>query len=868
MECGNTKAERMESFYYHINQILKNKEQAGDGGWWQESEAQKELARLADLEENGISDSKRMGIGTDENMIFIAYQKKEEGLFERIQKQADSMKERPESKESRIHLIFFVRDMESRIDLENRFMNFARKKDSFRCTYVLDRFCFGGNGKTDLKLKNPRRYEMIRMPALKNRINLEDRPGEGGAARPSDDAGLSRDDGSSGLVQTAKIKTGPENAVERLSAQVFTIDLYQLVSLYNQIGDRLFHNNVRIGIDEMLGVDASIRETLEKEPEQFWFKNNGVTILVEKPDPHLGYREELLLGRMGAGETLPFSVVNGAQTITVASRYCYELEYQYGKLKQEKGPEKETRQKELEARREGFRKAQVLLRVIHIAEAESETDYEAKGETPQPHNLAREISVALNRQKPIRQEDIAFTTPFIEKLARYLERKVKTGEDGFRLVRRGEEVRGYRRMELSSFARARKACIGKPGSARNMGMAVLLKMQTEKDGTIGLQQKDIFVEEWVRAGEEKEDEVFQRHYGAVWMAYQISLRYEAGKKEIEGKTPEALTVAENGKWYFTAALIELLNGFLGTPQEAWDRSRQDFTGFNSKGNKILKEPAEFGEAMKRFAEMVSLYFLQNRSKYEKLNSNLLKRDDFYVDFMREAGRRWREETEAEDIFTEENADWARFDQSLHEFARLLEISAEDSAFAKTEPEWGEIGAVILKAAGEEAADKPDLAALEALKASVRETAAAQETPLPDSPPVLARQYKWKPGGICLGNKGACKPVKSWAQALVLSTEYILQNYQVNSERLKQECSQWITEELPEVLPFGCYQKRPFSLTIDKKPYWIGTNSGTETKIRQLQILCRLAGVSDHEVCWLNEAGEEIFTSCIKSTLLD
>lgn len=94
----------------------------------------------------------------------------------------------------------------------------------------------------------------------------------------------------------------------------------------------------------------------------------------------------------------------------------------------------------------------------------------------------------------------------------------------------------------------------------------------------------------------------------------------------------------------------------------------------------------------------------------------------------------------------------------------------------------------------------------------------------------------------------------------MTTEYVLQKYPVDSQRLKMGCSLWITEELPKILPFGCYQKKPFSLVIDKKSYWIGTTSNTETKIKQIQTLCQLAGVSKKEICWFDEVGEEIFCS--------
>lgn len=69
-------------------------------------------------------------------------------------------------------------------------------------------------------------------------------------------------------------------ARDEIQAQVFTVDLFQLVQRYNLIGDMLFQNNVRFGIRENLGVEQSIRQTLQKEPQHFWFKNNGVTILI------------------------------------------------------------------------------------------------------------------------------------------------------------------------------------------------------------------------------------------------------------------------------------------------------------------------------------------------------------------------------------------------------------------------------------------------------------------------------------------------------------------------------------------------------------------------------------------------------------
>ena len=44
-----------------------------------------------------------------------------------------------------------------------------------------------------------------------------------------------------------------------LQSLVFSVDLYQLVELYNLIGDQLFQNNVRFGLDETMGGAARLR---------------------------------------------------------------------------------------------------------------------------------------------------------------------------------------------------------------------------------------------------------------------------------------------------------------------------------------------------------------------------------------------------------------------------------------------------------------------------------------------------------------------------------------------------------------------------------------------------------------------------------
>lgn len=116
---------------------------------------------------------------------------------------------------------------------------------------------------TEIKLTNIDRFEMTAVPSLKAKMNIQD--------------------------QKDKVSS------ESLKGYVFTADLYNFAEIYNQAGDELFKKNVRLGIDDVLGVDKEIKNTLEKDPEKFWFRNNGITILLEEQSLKLDRTSEIIL---------------------------------------------------------------------------------------------------------------------------------------------------------------------------------------------------------------------------------------------------------------------------------------------------------------------------------------------------------------------------------------------------------------------------------------------------------------------------------------------------------------------------------------------------------------------------------------------
>lgn len=386
---------------------------------------------------------------------------------------------------------------------------------------------------------------------------------------------------------------------------VLTASLRQLVELYNQVGDQLFKRNVRLGISDEMDVQRAMCKTLEQEPEHFWYLNNGITLLVDDPAFRLRSADSLELGILEFDGVPRFSVINGAQTISICSKYAFEWEYH-----RDNCPEM---REEAERRLRNFEKAQVILRVIHVP-----LRMEQKAATEEQENirLANNISISLNRQKPARQEDIAFTTPFVQKMLEYLEDEANTP---FYLVRRGENLGYVTQMDLVTFSKARLACMGKPGTARTLPSGDIMELDFD---TGNFRRKDIFVDEWL-ADDVKRDEVFRRFYGAVLFASQLEACYKSSQKAVQKKLLEencgedALSTLNNGSWYFTALLVQFLNGF-----------SDDYSQFDCSVSVIEDK---LPQAMRIFAEMA----VTCTEKKETLNSNDFKNETLYNKMLHE-----------------------------------------------------------------------------------------------------------------------------------------------------------------------------------------------------------------------------------------
>jgi len=583
-----------------INQFLANIGEECDEQWWTTSQAAAELSRLVGPAQWQVTDFLKLHMENGGNLVIAVWngemdkqglEQLSKAIEERLEEVVKTRKPTFEQerncarsknkifvKKLNINFLFFTKDSKSRIALE---MNFASKMRndlkrtiqkkfsvpvSFECTYIVYQEYHGELA----RIRGINRYNSLQMPPIGGRSNTE----------------------SQG-----------EFVEDIIQSSVVTAQLKQLVELYDQVGDQLFRYNVRFGIGEAFDVSKAIRKTLEEEPQRFWFKNNGITLLVEDPDFRLEHLDELQLGTLEPDHLPQFSVVNGAQTITISARYAFELEY----LKLDKPDQKDLYEKKLK----DFAKAQVILRIIHVpVQSEQTGTDDERAEIQAAKDLAQEVSVSLNRQKPILAEDIAFTTPFVQKLTEYLSNP--QNDPPFQLIRRGEERAQASQLSLTDFSRARLACAGRPGKARAASRNDIFKMDLT---TKAFQNTDIFVESWV-SSEADERTLFQRYYGAVWFADRIAKVYTKISKLQEYENTNAQKAVQNGKWYFTALVVQLLNGF------KTEDGQPDFSDFCATIQDVV-------EIMPQAVEVFSQMAVYCADETHQLNSNDFKNEEYF-----------------------------------------------------------------------------------------------------------------------------------------------------------------------------------------------------------------------------------------------
>lgn len=399
----------------------------------------------------------------------------------------------------------------------------------------------------------------------------------------------------------------------RIASNVYAAKLFDVVKLYGQVGTELFERNVRYHIGDILNVESEIHKTLMNRPENFFNFNNGIAIQVRKREA-LDIRDERWISLTYA-EKGDLSIINGAQTISAAADFFFQ---------QVEGTETlDDLQRAIE---QAKKQAWVLLRVFYAESDQQKDSVEA----------FNEISISLNRQKPISPMDIGYTCPTVAEINKLYEGN-KTDPYYFRILKRGQsEVgRGGRfKYQLADFGRMVTAyyfddpAVARAGTTQNI---IRYQELTEDDGEGKGAAKTIYAP-LEGAGDKKA--LFMKWYRPINFANEIAELYSQVEKQYrkeEEIDANILAILGNGRYFFVTYVVNMLNGSLDGEE---DRS---FAEFNYTVASVESAKESVHELIQKYAELVAEFAVEylktDHSSDEQtrntLNSNDFKKADFY-----------------------------------------------------------------------------------------------------------------------------------------------------------------------------------------------------------------------------------------------
>lgn len=371
----------------------------------------------------------------------------------------------------------------------------------------------------------------------------------------------------------SRIKSIENKLQDKVDGYILTASLKDIIEMYNIMGDQLFDKNVRYEIADKMNLKKEIEATLSERPEEFWFLNNGISILVDDNQFTIDKNYTLTFNYSNKAD---ISIINGAQTISIAARMYYSM----GKKE-----------------RENISNAKVLLRVSQL-----------KCKEEDKKNISDRISIGLNRQKPITVNDIFYTFPFINEINDIFENN-KNDKRTFEIIKRGSQVFGDGHYEIQEFSQIVMAFGAQcPCSARN---SLFIETDSE-DGDIKFKNKEVFRDE-IEKGVKKLDE-FYKYYSPVNFANKLSLLYRHYVNENKGKySNEELSILKYSKWLFTAYTIWVLNG----------KRNDDFSKFDysSVADKVVNECIQ---------KYIKLYYRIGEHLKIPIETNTFKNDQNYL----------------------------------------------------------------------------------------------------------------------------------------------------------------------------------------------------------------------------------------------
>ena len=312
---------------------------------------------------------------------------------------------------------------------------------------------------------------------------------------------------------------------QKMAGYLFVVKLDELVQIYNKVGDVLFAENLRYGIADNMSLEKSMESTLLNEPEMFWYYNNGITIVTNQDTINIESANKVALTNSWKADELGFSVINGAQTISTASRIFSDGSNSKDKIVKAKD------------------KAQVLLRIIIAKEP----------------STRQKITIALNRQKPIKPEDIAFQSAFVTMFNEYMKNREESNKPYLYIIKRGENMPDKNTIILPIFARLVYASFMDPTSARNDSAANLYyDKDASSDGELA---KNYFKREFTEGTESTRESAYNVYYQELVWAYKLYNCLNDAIKKMKDKTKK--TILANNRLSFVAYTLKTMSDFSG-----------------------------------------------------------------------------------------------------------------------------------------------------------------------------------------------------------------------------------------------------------------------------------------------------------------
>ncbi len=318
----------------------------------------------------------------------------------------------------------------------------------------------------------------------------------------------------------------PDN--ENAKGYVYIASLFDIVNMYNSVGDSLFDLNVRYKVTDELNVETEICKTLSEKPKEFWFNSNGITIIVNHDNFNCNRPRTIEFS-----DSNYFSVINGAQTISTAAKWYSANEKEKSNLKD----------------------AWVLLRVIIVSDIAL--------------SFAKDISVSLNRQKSISEVDITTTYEFAENI-NALMNECENNNICFEISKRGGTPTYKYSYYIDDFAQLVETyLIQKPGSARS-----------SKGALIGIKDNDLVRKDIFKDIKSVGDII--KYYSPTNYAFELNDSYKKRQKQHADSDSLIDIIYKYGNTYCIASVIYCIN----------NRKVDDFTLFeyiDSKNNPFIIE---------------------------------------------------------------------------------------------------------------------------------------------------------------------------------------------------------------------------------------------------------------------------------------